>query len=239
MVQIRRTRLVLENPPHHHRSAASQEPVKVSAPLPEILNGEEASVLVINASHEMAKEITLQLTLKMPGCSIMYAPTVEIAKWILKKRKIDLVVSSPILPDGSITKLKDTIETIENPPDLVVVGEMNIRSAEAITNIGYEYTVIRKLPSLNRSYTQPPVPVIHKRRVDDSIKNLGADIRNDLNNPLQEIVAMVFVAKASGHAHSTDQALEAIDKAAKNLAEVVSGLEDKIRGAVTPLSVAS
>ena len=81
-----------------------------------------------------------------------------------------------------------------------------------------------------------PLPIIHKRKVDESIKNLGADIRNDLNNPLQEIVAMVFVAKATEESATTNNALEAIDKAAQNLASVVKGLEDKIRGLVTPLA---
>ena len=68
------------------------------------------------------------------------------------------------------------------------------------------------------------------------MKNLGADIRNDLNNPLQEIVAMVFVAKASGQSETADKALEAISNAAQNMAVVVSTLEDKIRGIVNPSS---
>ena len=47
---------------------------------------------------------------------------------------------------------------------------------------------------------------------------------------------MVFVAKATEESATTNNALEAIDKAAQNLASVVKGLEDKIRGLVTPLA---
>ena len=70
----------------------------------------------------------------------------------------------------------------------------------------------------------------------ETISSLGADLRNDLNNPLQEIVAMLFVAKAGGPVANgpTAQALDAIDRAAKNMASVVKTLEDKIRRAVQP-----
>lgn len=202
----------------------------LAAKIPTRMHNDDCSVLVINSSHEMAKEITLQLTLKLPGCSIQYAPTLELARWMLGRKKIDLIVSSAILPDGSVAKLKGALSGLESPPDLVVVGNLNIGSAEIISSIGYEYSRVKKLnskPSLPVS-----IPVIHKRRVDDSLKCLGADIRNDLNNPLQEIVAMVFVAKASGESSTTVSALEAIDKAAQNLAGIVKGLEEKIREAL-------
>lgn len=189
------------------------------------------SVLVINASHEMAKEITLQLTLKLPGCSITYAPTLELARFVLTRKKIDLIVSSPVLPDGSILKLREILSEHASPPDLVVVGNINVHNAETLSQMGYEYVKFKKLSAATPK-REELFPIIHKRRVDESIKTLGADIRNDLNNPLQEIVAMVFVAKATGESSTTTQALEAIDKAAQNLASIVRGLEDKIRGVV-------
>jgi signal transduction histidine kinase len=69
--------------------------------------------------------------------------------------------------------------------------------------------------------------------ITQTISNLGADIRNDLNNPLQEIVALAFVAHSSqGLSPSAEQALSAIQAAASNMATVVNKLEDKIRGAV-------
>jgi signal transduction histidine kinase len=65
------------------------------------------------------------------------------------------------------------------------------------------------------------------------ISELGADIRNDLNNPLQEIVAMAFVAHSSqGLSPSAEQALSAIQRAASNMATVVNKIEEKIRSAV-------
>lgn len=176
----------------------------------------ECKVLVINASQEMAKEITMQLTLGIPGCSIMYAPTVALAKWIIKRRKIDLVVSSPMLPDGGIIQLRGELAKLPSPPDVVVVGEFNMISAAALDGAGYELANLRSLGALPGE--------LHQK-----IQSLGADIRNDLNNPLQEIVAMVFVANATGQSESLGQALTAIDNAAKNMATVVKGLEDKIR----------
>jgi hypothetical protein len=69
--------------------------------------------------------------------------------------------------------------------------------------------------------------------LEENLKSLGADLRNDLNNPLQEIVAMVFVAKAGGgSSQGIQQALDAIDKAAGNMTKLVKGLEEKIRKAI-------
>ena len=197
---------------------------------PSVTN-EEFAVLVINSSHDMAKEITLQLTLGIPGCSIMYAPTIELAKWILKRRKIRLVVSSPVLFDGGINRLKDTLEDLDAPPEVVVVGNMNINSAELFSKSRYEFSSYRRIGA-NRSESAPVKPEQRPRKLETTIKLLGADIRNDLNNPLQEIVAMVFVAQNSAQSAQTEQALTAIDTAAKNMSNVVNALEEKIRGAV-------
>lgn len=193
-------------------------------------NDQEYRVLVINSSQDMAKEITLQLTLAIPGCSIMYAPSIELAKWIIIKRDIDLVVSSPIMPDGNIIKLKPVLETMESPPDLVVVGNLAIDSAEELGSSLYEYSFYKRLGEAGRKQSNVNTGI----NVKDRIKTLGADLRNDLNNPLQEIVAMVFVAQSGDKSYdTTEQALAAIDQAAKNLAKVVSSLEDKIYSAVS------
>ena len=193
----------------------------------------EVNVLVINDGQDMAREITVQLTLSFPGCSITYAPTLELARWILARRKISLIVSSPVLPDGGIGRLRDTLQSLESPPDVVVVGDMALKSAEVFGKSGYEFAAVRRLsavdqrraPSQERLDAQSPKTL----PVDSKIRSLGADLRNDLNNPLQEIVAMVFVAQATGAlSESTGQALEAIDRAAKNMAQVVSRIEQKM-----------
>ena len=160
----------------------------------------DCKVLVINASSKMAKEMTHQITLAMPGCSIMYAPTLELARWILKRRDIDLVVSSALLPDGSIAKLSAMLASSESAPDLVVVGSMNKRLQLELKENYYQAKTARKLttesaegaPRIMRNKYQPQPPA-----KETKICELGADIRNDLNNPLQEIVAMVFVAQAA------------------------------------------
>jgi hypothetical protein len=200
-------------------------------------------VLVVNSSQDMAKEITMQLTLAMPECSIMYAPTLELAAWILKRRPIQLVVSSPVLPDGSVSRLSPLLSQLEESPDVVVFGNMNLSSAEEFGRSGYEFAAMKPLRSKETDPRQQRIPVVRKKMssathtadYNDSttINALGADIRNDLNNPLQEIVAMVFVAQATQEAApATQQALAAIDKAANNMAEYVRGLEDRIRDAV-------
>jgi hypothetical protein len=209
-------------------------------------------VLVINSGTEMAKEMTMQITLAMPGCSIMYAPSIELAKWILGRRKIDLVVSSPILPDGGVQRLRSTLEQLDVPPDIVVVGSLSVRNAEMIDGRVYEFATWRRIGTKpedprqqlllppNRPESPARVPRLQSvpkqtlaEKVAEPIQTLGADLRNDLNNPLQEIVAMVFVARATGDATpQTVQALDAIDRAAKNMASVVKGLEGKIRDAV-------
>ena len=200
-------------------SAMTHPPIPIPIRTPAQSNDEEFPVLVINSSHEMAKEITLELTLGIPGCSIMYAPTIELAKWIIKRRSIRLIVSSPILPDGSVERLKIILESIPNPPDLVIMGDKRFTQSHLLHSSKYVLSTTHNLSS--------------SKSTIDQISSLGADIRNDLNNPLQEIVAMVYVAQQStGATPLTDQALGAIDRAAQKIAAVVSGLEEKIRDVV-------
>jgi hypothetical protein len=207
---------------------------------PEIL-ADECTVLVVNSSYDMAKEITMQITLSMPHCSIMYAPTLELAKLILLKRRIHLVVASSMMPDGGILGIRSTLARVQNPPDMIVVGALSTQNSEMLSRSGYQLVSARRVGSLissRKGVVPEPAPasiIKHK----DAIKTLGADIRNDLNNPLQAIVAMVFVAKSAtagvlpeGTSPATAQALEAIDRAAQGMAKVVNGLEEKIRQVV-------
>lgn len=193
---------------------------------------ETCSVLVINSGRDMAREITLQLTVALPGCSMIFAPSFELARWILRRRKIDLIVSSPILPDGGIEQLRTELDGMGLPPDLLVVGGVTRSGAEALDELGYQFAKFQKLG--NSSMPQ----VVHgdfrnTNALREKVKELGADIRNDLNNPLQEIVAMVFVAQAAGQAAPmTNKALAAIDQAAKNMANYVNELEQRIEKVV-------
>ena len=184
------------------------------------------NVLVINSSAAMAKEITLAITLKMPLCSIMYAPGVEVAGWLLKKRRIDVVVSSPMLPDGGVEKLIPVCESLNPSPDLVIVGSPESEQIDQLNRFGRAYEASRYFEP-----TKPQeVPLSEAQASHDAVKKLGADIRNDINNPLQEIVAMVYVAKAGKEMSPvTVEALEAIDKATKGIAATVQGLEERIR----------
>ncbi len=248
---IRRGTLVLSPAPSNNKNQDSPRAMNTphTSPAPvekkptEIIHVEEytpCSVLVLNSSQEMAKEITHQLTISLPGCSMTYAPSIELAGWILKRRKVDLIVSSPRLPDGGIDRLRKQLTAIQSPPDLVVVGKVSTENVTALGDLGYHFASWKRIGN-------KPTPADRKARANDSekshrktivrkqVKTLGADIRNDLNNPLQEIVAMVFVAQQAGEvAETTHQALDAIDIAAKNMAEYVNALEDRIRSAVVP-----
>lgn len=223
-IAFRRRNIVLGSP-----GEQTQPALTPAIPL-QLNQAIDFTALVVNASHDMAKEITRQLTLSIPGCSIVYAPTIELAGWILRRRKIDLVVSSAVLPDGGVAKLKPVLDTLTEAPNLVVVGDLSVHNAEILGGGQYEFRAVRKF-----SKVDPPKPTPPKLDpIQTTIRTLGADIRNDLNNPLQEIVAMIFVAQASAKNESTtDQALAAIDRAAKNMASVVNSLEGKILQAVS------
>jgi len=207
--------------------------------LPEVRSKKERAsdftVLVVNSSHEMAREITTQLTIKFPFCSILYAPSLELAKWILQRRSIKLVVSSSTLPDGNVVKLRQTLEKLSDPPDVVVVGNMRIGNVEFFGDCGYQFSGYKRLSNAGDDYSQTETEIIESESdsVVENIKGLGENIRNDLNNPLQEIVAMVFVAAHSrGDDSATSSALDAIEKAAKNMSGIVNSLENKIMTAV-------
>lgn len=181
---------------------------------------EGATVMVINASLELARELTVELSQALPGCSILFAPTLSTALWMLKRRSIDIILSSSILPDGPLAKLHEVLEVMSPPPELVVLSELGTTRSEMGSHPGYRFVELRRFSQLF-AQTEP---------AQDKVSNLGADLRNDLNNPLQEIVAMAFVAQASnGLSPAADQALAAIERAAGNMATVVESLEDKIR----------
>jgi hypothetical protein len=183
----------------------------------------------------MAKEMTLQLRLAVPSCEITFAPSIQLARSILLNASFHLVISSPILPDGSATSLSRSLADRENQPDLVVVGNAPIYSAKNFEEVGYHLSTVRRrsVKALEETSfaTQIALPLPEPTR--DNLKTLGEDIRNDLNNPLQEIVTMVFVARTdSARSETTAQALEAIQKAATNMAEYVREIEGKIRQVV-------
>lgn len=185
------------------------------------------NVLVINASHTMAHEITAQLSENLPGSTILFAPTLSLALWILKRRSIDLILSTDVLPDGSLSKLHEFLELMSPPPELLILSDLNSTRSQMTSHPGYRFVEVRRLSYANAQASEPS-PLTQK------ISELGADLRNDLNNPLQEIVAMAFVAHASaGLSPAAEQALSAIQRAAGSMERVVKSLEDKIRGAVS------
>jgi hypothetical protein len=206
-------------------SSSEQKTTRVLA------NGESpsqsgATVLVINASQDMAQEITFELSKTLPGCSILFAPTLSLALWMLKRRSIDIILSSSILPDGPLSKLHESLEALSPPPELVILSDLSTTRSDLGSHPGYRFVELRRVPSSKRyAPSTEPAPT--------HISALGADIRNDLNNPLQEIVAMAFVATASdGLSPIAEEALSAIQRAANNMASVVNSLEDKIRQVV-------
>lgn len=67
------------------------------------------------------------------------------------------------------------------------------------------------------------------RNQKKSITSLSADLRDSLNNPLQEIVAMISVAKTqASESKLDDEALSVITRAAQDMAEEVMKLEERM-----------
>jgi hypothetical protein len=197
---------------------------------PPVVAPEGCTVLVINASQSMAHEITLELSRTIPGSTILFAPTLSLALWILKRRQINLILSSAILPDGALGTLHQFIELMSPPPELVVISDLHSSRAELGSHPGYRFVELRRVSTRQGE---------EKQVMQTRISELGAHIRNDLNNPLQEIVAMAFVAHTSqGLSPMAEEALSAIQRAAGNMADVVNRLEDKIRVVVSQSSAA-
>ncbi|MGA1191380.1 MAG: hypothetical protein ACO3XO_03760 [Bdellovibrionota bacterium] len=203
-------------------------------PLQETSREKPQQVLVINESAEMAGAITRQLLYTLPNASIMYSPTLELASWILKSREINLVISSEILPDGGPQKIQSILRTLKHPPDMLIVGRSVGTSITHLSNAGYHLVQRKQLAPT--PLAEAPVRSDLPRKtppIEQRVSTLGADLRNDLNNPLQEIVTMAFVARQSDNQRElSDSALEAIERAARQLAGTVEGLEDRIRAAV-------
>ena len=220
-------------PPAHQPIYQYQEQTHLKPLIPArppVVAPEGCTVLVINASQSMAHEITLELSRTIPGSTILFAPTLSLALWILKRRTINLILSSAILPDGALATLHQFIELMAPPPELVVISDLHSSRAELGSHPGYRFVELRRV-----STRQGDAPQMIQSRISE----LGANIRNDLNNPLQEIVAMAFVAHTSqGLSPMAEEALSAIQRAAGNMADVVNRLEDKIRVVVSQSSAA-
>jgi signal transduction histidine kinase len=212
-----------QDPLYQHHESSQMRPLTPARP--PVVSSEGCTVLVINASQSMAHEITLELSRTLPGSTILFAPTLSLALWILKRRKINLILSSAILPDGALGTLHQFIELMSPPPELVVISDLHSTRAELGSHPGYRFVELRRVSTRQGDDSQ----VIQSR-----ISELGANLRNDLNNPLQEIVAMAFVAHTSqGLSPMAEEALSAIQRAAGNMADVVNRLEDKIRVVVS------
>ena len=172
----------------------------------------------------MANEITGRLAEQVDECSIVYAPTLELARLMLRKRKIDLIVSSPVLPDGHITRLQSTLEGLSDPPDVLIFADAAKKSIGLFEMPGYNFLSIREV----QSATDGDAEVLPVDTMATQVSELGAEVRDALNNPLQEIVALVYVARSAPGSTITDRALTAIESAAKGMANVVWGLEDRL-----------
>lgn len=209
----------------------STKPVECTPILPPSarISKDSSTVLVINASQGLAQEITVELSRTLPGATILFAPTLHLALWILKRRSIDIILSSSVLPDGPLGKLHEFLDLMSPPPELVIISDLTTTRSEMASHPGYRFVELRRVSMRQQPQQIPPLPAAPLARISE----LGADIRNDLNNPLQEIVAMAFVAHSSqGLSLSAEQALSAIQRAASNMAAVVNKIEEKIRSAV-------
>jgi hypothetical protein len=65
--------------------------------------------------------------------------------------------------------------------------------------------------------------------IKTSIRRIGAALRHNINNPLQEILALTHVVQAGA---SSDEAIDALQRAATGLAQRVSRIEEEMLRAV-------
>jgi hypothetical protein len=140
-----------------------------TAPPHQSVSNASATVLVINASQETAQEITLELSRTLPGCSILFAPTLQLALWILKRRSIDIILSSALLPDGPLSRLHESLEAMSPPPELVILSDLTTTRAELGSHPGYRFVELRRMQPAASNAKRPAGSNITQ------ISALGAD----------------------------------------------------------------
>lgn len=181
------------------------------------------SVLVLGVAEKLATPLMENLKSQDEFGQILFAPTLGVAEWLLLKRPVSLVISTAHLPDGELKDLKKLLYRMIDIPSLIVLGSHD--------DVAQEIAVAqrRKAPPLvHRKMHKLDAPALTQ-----SIKVLGADLRNDLNNPLQEIVTMIYVAKMGGvDASVAREALAAIEKAASQMASVVGSFEGRMHSSI-------
>jgi hypothetical protein len=203
------------------------------------LVGGTMRVLLLNGSKEEAYGVMPWLEQHIPNCKLSLVPSIELAMWLLDRQPFELIVSSQLLPDGSFERMMHKLKKLKPPPALIVIGTEKHRY-EVMKSDAYRLASLTPVDTARgeRGGTtmQEVVTTAREYHLKKRISHLGADLRNDLNNPLQEIVAMAFVASAflgsnEGQVVSeeTDKAIRAINQAAQGMAQVVNSLEQKIR----------
>ncbi len=179
-------------------------------------NGRGKKILIINNSSALAFHLKFELEHLLPGCEMVFTPTIEAAAIMLKSEDFSVVIA-----EASVNKkdLTFQLEQCVAPPNLILVG------SEEAEILGLAHSVIFELASVRAI---KPLP-----HVEDPVQTVGNDLRNDLNNPLQAILASVYVAKhLDAASEEAALALDAISHAASQMASTVRGLESRIRRAV-------
>jgi hypothetical protein len=156
-------------------------------------------ILVIGADIKEADLIAHELKAYAPDCQIYYSPNLQLSASILSRKEIELVITNNLIAKDFSDQLEYLILRATSYPKLLVLD--NLGESENSSGLNSDH---------------------------DPIAELGSDLRDKLNNYLQQIVSFVFAAQNSSGRDST-AALSYIDKAARDMANTVSGIEDQIR----------
>jgi hypothetical protein len=183
------------------------------------VSARSSKILVVNGDSVLASQVMVQL--KQLGSSVipLFVPSLKAAQLMLRRSSFDLIIGSAMLPDGPLTGLEQDLQKVKNPPPVIVVDTIE-EAAEVPLDQEYRFA---KLRHIKRSLYQHDIEIsqsllTHDRYIDSVLHEVSTDLRDKLNNPLQEIVAMVYVARnAPSETALVHSALQAIERAAQEM----------------------
>jgi hypothetical protein len=210
--------------------------------LPNPNKSSNRTVLVLNNDARIAEAVTVQLLRLDPQISIIYAPTLTSAKVFLKGCPVSLIITEETLPDGSAYLLRSTLEESGQEPQLIILSQAHNFSGlpfEAVSPYRFaRVQLIGSTHSYNRGLTEASSNQCPTKTHISALKRqIRAELKDSVNNPLQEILAMVYVARNCSETNALlNEALKAIETAAEKIAsEVANATSSRLSLSTTEL----
>ena len=94
-------------------------------------------IMMVHTHRQLAREISAQLLLELPGSSVVFAPTVDFAVKLTRRCRFDLIIVGADLLGENSSDLKTALNKLSEPPTVMTLGRNQTATSAAIQSVGY------------------------------------------------------------------------------------------------------